>query len=89
MTGKEIIRLPHQDAVILMAFSSDRRVLYTGTVNENVATLLHHLLRAEDLIATTCARLTRNLTAEEWTRYLGDSPYRRTCDHPGFMQEGR
>ena len=89
MTGKEIIRLPHQDAVILMAFSSDRRVLYTGTVNENVATLLHHLLRAEDLIAATCARLTRNLTAEEWTRYLGDSPYRRTCDHPGFMQEGR
>ncbi len=68
-----------------MAFSPDRRVLYTLTG----ATLLRHLLRAEDLIAATCARLTRNLTAEEWTRYLGDTPYRKSCDHPGSMKEGR
>ncbi|MGH8569550.1 MAG: hypothetical protein ACREXU_16475 [Gammaproteobacteria bacterium] len=58
-------------------------------MNENVATLHRHCVRAEDLIAETCARLTRNLTAEEWTRYLGDTPSRETCDHPGFMKEGR
>jgi len=88
-TGKELIRVSHEGIVDALAFSPDGRVLYTGTENEKVATLLRHLLRAEDLIAATCGRLTRNLTAEEWTRYLGDSPYRRTCDHPGFMQEGR
>ena len=51
---------------------------------ENVATLQRHLLRAEDLIAETCVRLTRNLTAEEWKQYLADIPYRKTCpDLPG------
>ena len=83
-TGKEIIRLPHEDDVRAVAFSLDGGVLYTGTVKEKVATLLRHLLRAEDLIAATCARLTRNLTAEEWKQYLGDTPYRMTClDLPG------
>ena len=72
-----------------MAFSPDGRVLYTLTVKENVATLRRHLLRAEDLIAETCARLTRNLTAEEWKQYLGDTPYRKTCDHRDLMKEGR
>jgi len=72
-----------------VAFSPDGRALYTGTVKEKSATLLRHFLRAEDLIAATCGRLTRNLTAEEWTRYLGDTPYRKTCDHPAFMKEGR
>ena len=87
-TGKEIIRLPHEDAVFQVAFSPDGRVLYTLTVNEeNVAVLHRNLLRAEDLIAATCARLTWNLTAEEWKQYLGDTPYRETCDHPGFRKE--
>jgi hypothetical protein len=80
----------HEDAVTVaaVAFNSDERVLYTSTVKEKVAMRHRHLLRAEDLIAGTCARLTRNLTAEEWTRYLGDTPYRKTCDHPGSMKEG-
>jgi len=83
-TGKELIRVSHEGIVDALAFSPDGRVLYTGTENEKVATLLRHLLRAEDLIAATCGRLTRNLTAEEWTRYLGDTPYRKTCpDLPG------
>jgi hypothetical protein len=42
------------------------------------------LVWPEDLIAEACARLTRNLTQEEWERYLGDEPYRKTCpDLPG------
>ena len=26
-----------------------------------------------------CRRLVKNLTREEWTRYLGSESYRRTC----------
>ena len=37
------------------------------------------LWRPEDLIAEACARLPRNLTLEEWQRYIGDEPYRPTC----------
>jgi hypothetical protein len=33
----------------------------------------------KDLIDEACARLTRNLTPEEWRQYLGDEPYRKTC----------
>ncbi len=29
-----------------------------------------------------CARLTRNLTAEEWTKYMVDTPYQQPCPAP-------
>jgi hypothetical protein len=35
--------------------------------------------RTEALIAEACARLPRNLTVEEWQRFLGDEPFRTTC----------
>jgi WD40 repeat protein len=34
--------------------------------------------RDADLIGQACDRMTRNLTREEWTRYMGDRPYRPT-----------
>ena len=47
----------------------------------------------DDLIAGACSRLTRNLTYEEWQRYLPDEPYRKTCEnipvHPSFIEVGR
>jgi WD40 repeat protein len=36
-------------------------------------------VRPRDLIVESCARLTRNLTCEEWRQYLGSEPYRATC----------
>ena len=34
----------------------------------------------KDLIDDACSRVTRNLTPEEWTRYVGpETPYRKTC----------
>ena len=40
-------------------------------------------LADDDLLATACAAAGRNLTQQEWDRYLGaDEPYRTTCpDH--------
>jgi hypothetical protein len=32
-----------------------------------------------DRIADACSKLDRNLTHEEWTTYLGNRPYRQTC----------
>jgi hypothetical protein len=37
------------------------------------------LWRLEDVIAEAHRRLTRNLTFEEWNRFIGDEPYRKTC----------
>ncbi len=36
-------------------------------------------LRTVDPIESSCARVSRSLTPEEWSRYLGDSAYRLTC----------
>jgi hypothetical protein len=33
------------------------------------------------MIAAACARLTRNLSEEEWRRYVGDEPRRKTCEN--------
>jgi hypothetical protein len=32
-----------------------------------------------ELLALVCATLSRNLSQAEWTDYLGDRPYRKTC----------
>ncbi len=32
--------------------------------------------------AEACSRLPRNLTQEEWRRFLGDAPYHETCPNP-------
>ena len=38
------------------------------------------LYRPEDLIDLACSRVTRNLTREEWTQYVGDVlPYQAVC----------
>ncbi|MGQ9765717.1 MAG: outer membrane protein assembly factor BamB family protein, partial [Armatimonadota bacterium] len=35
--------------------------------------------QVDDLIDLVCARLSRNLTYEEWRQYFGEEPYQRTC----------
>lgn len=39
------------------------------------------LWKTDDLQAEACRRLTRNLTEDEWRQYLGDEPYRKTCQN--------
>ena len=34
---------------------------------------------AIDLVAQGCAGLTRNLSPEEWSQFLGEEPYAKTC----------
>jgi WD40 repeat protein len=34
----------------------------------------------DDLVSEVCRCVRRNLTYEEWRRYIGDEPYRKTCE---------
>ena len=48
---------------------------------------------AQELTDEACARLSRNLTREEWKQHFGDEPYRATCPRlpaaPWKRSEGR
>ena len=72
----EAARLTHESKVTAMALSPDDRWLATGSED---STARVRLWRPADLIASLCARLPRNLTREEWRRYLPGESYRATC----------
>jgi hypothetical protein len=38
------------------------------------------MLRTEDLANEICRRLDRNLTPADWKKYVGNEPYRKTCE---------
>jgi hypothetical protein len=51
------------------------------TVTTNTATVMVYPRAVSDLIAEACARVSRNLSVEEWGRYVRGEPYRNTCEN--------
>jgi WD40 repeat protein len=83
-SGAELARISHDQVITRVVFSPpDGKALATAG-DDGVVQL--SLWRPQDLLDEACARLTRNLTPEEWHRYLGDQPYRKTC--PALPSEG-
>jgi WD40 repeat protein len=76
LSGREVARLLHERLVDDVAFSADNRHLATACW-DGVVRLWR--IQPEDLIQEACDRLNRNLTHEEWSRFLPDEPYRPTC----------
>ena len=76
VTGTELSRVSYDSGVVAIAFSDDGRYLATATSDGIVHTWFR---RSDELADLICNRLSHNLTQEEWTRYVGKQPYRKTC----------
>jgi WD40 repeat protein len=77
-TGQELVRVVHdeQKPVNAIAFKPGTEQLVTAG-DDGTARVWRW--QAQELIEAACARLTRNLTREEWRQYLGTEPYLRSC----------
>jgi WD40 repeat protein len=69
-------RLAEFPAATSAVFSPDGRYLLTRSGSRSAALWLW---RSSDLRAEACARLTSNLSHDEWARWFPKQAYRRTC----------
>jgi WD40 repeat protein len=76
VTGARLAQLPDAGYLRVAAFSPDGRYLLAG-YDERSAALW--LWRSGDLRDQACARLTRNLSHDEWKRWFPKQPYRLIC----------
>jgi hypothetical protein len=79
----------HKDSVQSVAFSPDGKHLASGSHDKSIRIWA----TTETLADRVCEKVWRNLTVDEWRRFVGlGTPYRRTCSnlpiHPSFVAEG-
>ncbi len=89
-TGKEVARMTLDSPVYEVAFIEGGKRLVTAG-EDGTARLFWW--QPEDLISEASARLTRNLTYEEWKEFFPGKQYRKTFQnlpiHPSFIEAGR
>lgn len=76
ITGALLAQLPDSCYIRAAAFSPDGRYLLTGCAEGSAALWLW---RSDDLRDQACARLTHNLSHEEWARWFPKQSYRPIC----------
>jgi WD40 repeat protein len=76
VSGARLGQLPDSGYLRSAAFSPDGRYLLAG-YDERFAALW--LWRSVDLRDQACARLTRNLSRDEWAHWFPKEPYRQVC----------
>lgn len=74
--GGELARLDLADGFSALAWPGDASRLHIATHD---GLLSGRLWRGEELRALVCRRIGRDLSANEWSRHVGASPWRATC----------
>jgi WD40 repeat protein len=85
VTGKELQRLEHDGAVYALTFCPDGSKLATGS-EDKIARIW--TLNIGEVMKEACSRVTRNMTREEWGRFM-DNPDMNclTCPREGSFNQ--
>ncbi len=76
-TGKELVRHQMNGPIIAVSFLGNPSLVVAA--DTTVLEISHIIIDPAELIRDACSRLPRNLTREEWDRYLPGERYRATC----------
>jgi WD40 repeat protein len=81
-TGRLLRRIPYAKFVHAVAIDPDGQWLVASgqdwIVGKDVIEFA--AIRPDKLLANACSVAKRNLTEDEWDDYIGDEPYRKTCE---------
>ncbi len=82
-TGRLLRRMPYARLPHAFAIDPAGKWLAVSGADWNAGkdVLEFASIRPDNLVADACKLASRNLTEEEWDQYLGDVPYRRTCEN--------
>lgn len=81
-TGRLLRRIPYARFVHAFAIDPDGKWLVASGSDYFIGkdVIEFAAIRPANLLANACKIVNRNLTEEEWDEYIGDEPYRRTCE---------
>jgi WD40 repeat protein len=86
-TGRLLKRIPYYRALQGLAMSPDGKSFGSTGEDSTGRVIEVTSIRPEDPVAAACAKLSRDLTRDEWREHLGLQPYRRTC--PDIKEENK
>jgi len=64
-----------------MALTADGNHVLVAAPRPDAIFIGRYPSQIQAMIDETCERLNRNLTSEEWSRYMAPEPYRKTCSN--------
>jgi WD40 repeat protein len=78
-TGRLLLRMPYYGWLTAVSLSPDGRLLASSGQDWDRDLIEVTRVWPDDPVQAACRKLSRNLTLDEWGRYIKDAPYRATC----------